>query len=85
MIAEKKIGMLTYTGFDDVNNGTFVIETKGDWTYVNYQRDEFTQVIVGYVVKQIDGRYKAFQLDDRTIKYFDSLDGGVEYIKSLKE
>lgn len=84
MIEEKKSGMVTYTGFDDVNNGTFIIDTKGDWTYVKYQRDEFTQVIHGYVVRQNDDRYKAFQFGDRNIKYFDNLIEGVEYIKFLK-
>ena len=91
MIAERQDGLITYTGFDTNNNGKFVVETKGSWTYVNYQEDEFTQAIFGYVVKQNDERYKAFQLgtfesnfNDRNVKYFDSIDDGVEYIKSLK-
>lgn len=91
MIAKRQDGLITYTGFDTDNNGKFVVETKGNWTYVNYQEDEFTQVIFGYVVCQDSGKYKAFQLGtfetnfkDRNIKYFDSADDGVEYIKSLK-
>ena len=84
MIASKQDGLITYIGFDTENNGKFIVETKGSWTYVNYQEDEFTQVIFGYVVKQNDERYKAFQLGDRNVKYFDSADDGVEYIKSLK-
>ena len=46
----------------------------------------------GYVVKQDDGKYKAFQLGtmetnfkDRNVKYFDLVADGVEYIKSLRE
>ena len=84
MIANKQDGLVTYIGFDTENNGTFIVKTKEAWTYVNYQENEFTQVIFGYVVKQNDGRYKAFQFGDRNIKYFDSVDDGVEYIKSLK-
>ena len=76
--------MIEFVGFNTKDNGNFIIETKGDWTYVNYQKDEFTQVIVGYVVKQNDGRYKAFQLDERNVKYFESVSDGIEYIKSLK-
>ena len=82
---------VTYTGFDTEDNGKFIVETKGEWTYINYQENEFTQVIFGYVVKQDDGKYKAFQLGnfetnfkDRNVKYFDSVVDGVEYIKSLK-
>ena len=76
--------MIEFVGFNTKDNGNFIIETKCDWTYVNYHKDEFTQVIVGYVVKQNDGRYKAFQLDERNVKYFESVSDGIEYIKSLK-
>ena len=83
---------VTYTGFDTEENGKFIVETKGEWTYINYQENEFTQVIFGYVVKQDDRKYKAFQLGtfetnfkDRNVKYFDSVVDGVEYIKSLKK
>ena len=83
---------VTYTGFDTEDNGKFIVETKGEWTYINYQENEFTQVIFGYVVKQDGGKYKAFQLGtfetnfkDRNVKYFDSVVDGVEYIKSLKK
>ena len=84
MVAKRQEGLITYTGFDTDNNGKFVVETKGSWTYVNYQENEFTQVIFGYVVKQNDGRYKAYQFGDRNVKYFNLVDDGVEYIKSLK-
>lgn len=91
MIAKRQEGLITYIGFDTDNNGKFIVETRGNWTYVNYQEDEFTQVIFGYVVKQDNGKYRTFQLGtfesnfkDRNVRYFDSLDDGVEYIKSLK-
>ena len=84
MIAKKQDGLVSYMGFDTENNGKFIVETKGSWTYVNYQEDGFTQVILGYVVKQNDGRYKAFQFGDRNVKYFDLICDGVEHIKSLK-
>ena len=93
MIAEKKDGVVSFIGYDTENNGKFIVEKgslNSDWTYVNYQKDGFTQVIFGYVVKQEDGKYKAFQLGtmetnfkDRNVKYFDTVDEGVEYIKSL--
>ena len=84
MIAKKQDGLVAYVGFNTEDNGKFLVETKGNWTYINYQEDEFTKFIFGYVVKQNDGKYKAFQFGDRNIKYFNSLDDGVEYIKSLK-
>ena len=92
MIAEKKDGAISFIGYDTENNGKFIVEKgslNSDWTYVNYQKDGFTQVIFGYVVKQEDGKYKAFQLGtmatnfkDRNVKYFDTVDEGVEYMKS---
>ena len=92
MKAEIQSNGVTYVGFDIENNGKFIVETKGEWTYVNFQENEFTQIIFGYVVRQNDGRYKAFQLgtmetnfNDRNVKYFDSVVDGVEYIKSLKK
>ena len=92
MIAQVQNGLITYTGFDTDNNGKFVVETKGNWTYVNFQEDEFTQVIFGYVVKQDNGKYKTFQLgnfesnfEDRNVKYFDFVEEAVEFIKSLKK
>lgn len=84
MIAKKQDGLVSYVGFDTENNGKFIVETKGDWTYVNYQEDGFTQVIFGYVVKQNDGMYKAFQFGDRNVRYFNCANDGVHYIKSLK-
>lgn len=86
MIAEKKDGAISFIGYDTENNGKFIVEKgslNSDWTYVNYQKDGFTQVIFGYVVKQEDGKYKAFQFGDRNVKYFDTVNEGIEYIKSL--
>lgn len=78
--------ILTFIGFDPVDNGKWLIETRDNYTYVNYQEDEFTQVIFGYVIRQNDGKYKAFQgLDEETAKYFDSIEDGVAYVKSFKE
>lgn len=85
MIAKKQDGLVTYVGFNTEDDGKFLVETKGNWTYINYQEDEFTKVIFGYVVKQNDGKYKAFQFGDRNIKYFDLVDDGVNYIKALNE
>ena len=92
MKAEIQSNGVTYTGFDTEDNGKFIVTNNGDWTYINYQENEFTQVIFGYVVKQSDGKYKAFQLGtfetnfkDRNVKYFNSIADGVKYIKSLKD
>ena len=91
MKAEIQSNGVTYVGFNTEDNGKFIVTSNGDWTYVNYQENEFTQVIFGYVVKQGEGKYKAYQLGtfetnfkDRNVKYFDSVVDGVEYIKSLK-
>lgn len=88
MLATKQDGLITYTGYDPENNGKWVIETSEIWTnytYCNYQEDEFTQVIFGYVVKQDNGKYKAFKAIEENVKYFDTVEQGIEYIKSLKE
>ena len=91
MKAEIQSNGVAYVGFNIEDNGKFIVETKGDWTYVNFQENEFAKIIFGYVVKQDDGKYKAFQLgtfetnfNDRNVKFFDSVVDGVEYIKSLK-
>ena len=41
-------GQVTYVGFNPNDNNKWFIETRGSYTYVNYQEDEFTQVIFGY-------------------------------------
>ena len=77
--------------FEQANGYAFQSELIGVLKGLGFQENEFTQVIFGYVVKQDDGKYKAFQLGnfetnfkDRNVKYFDSVVDGVEYIKSLK-
>lgn len=79
-------GQVTYTGFNPIDNGKWLIETKDNYTYVNFQDDEFSQTIFGYVIRQNDGKYKAFRgLDEKTTKYFDTVDDGIVYVKSFKE
>lgn len=78
-------GQVSYVGFNLNDNNKWLIETKGSYTYVNYQKDEFTQVIFGYVIKQSNGKYKAFHgLDEKDAKYFDTVDDGIKYVKSFK-
>ncbi len=79
-----KNGQVTYIGFDKKNNNKWLVETRGSWTYVDFQENEFTQVIFGYVVRQENGTYKAFQSGDRNVKFFNDVNDGIEYIKSLK-
>lgn len=85
MKEELKNGQVTYIGFDKKNNNKWLVETRGSWTYVNFQENEFTQVIFGYVVRQENGTYKAFQSGDRNMKFFNNVNDGIEYIKSLKK
>ena len=80
MVAQITQNGITYTGFDPQNNGKWIIETRSNWTYVNYQRDEFTKVIVGYVVEE-NGKYKAFDCGKTYTKYFDDLNSGIEFSK----
>ncbi len=75
--------MVFYEGYDSKDNNDFNIKTIDNWTYINYQEDEFTQKIIGYVVRQENGKYMAFQFGDLNNKYFDVLEDGIEYIKSL--
>ncbi len=49
-------GPVTYTGFDDVNNGKIIISDEGTYTYVIYQEDSFTQVI-SHIKKIDDTKY----------------------------
>lgn len=48
-LAKLTDGVITYTGYDPSNNGKILIETKGDWTYITYQRGAFEQAIYGYI------------------------------------
>ena len=52
MVTKIQDGLVTYIGFHANKNKKFIVETKGNWTYINYQKDEFTRIICGYVVKQ---------------------------------
>ena len=90
MVTKIQDGLVTYIGFHANKNKKFIVETKGNWTYINYQKDEFTRIICGYVVKQDDGRYRTHRLGtfdtnfkDRNVGYFDSLkDLGKEILDS---
>lgn len=84
MNTEIKNGQVTYVGFDSKDNGKWIIDTTGDWTYVCFQKDEFTQTIFGYVVKQANGNYKAWHgFDKDSEEYFTNVEEGIEYVKSL--
>lgn len=54
MVATKTDGIITYIGFDPVNNGKRWIEEKGRWTYVTRQKDEWTQAYVPMVAYDIE-------------------------------
>ena len=60
---------VTWTGFDPVDNGKCIINTKGDWTYINYQNDEWGRSIFGYVVGNEHGRdhWKYLPREDQAI------------------
>lgn len=77
-------GQVEYVGFNPSDNDKWIVETRGTYTYVNYQKDEFTQVIFGYVIEQKNGKYKAFHgLDDKNAKYFETVEDGIKYVKSF--
>ena len=78
-------GAVTYIGFDPSNNNSWIIDEKGDWTYVNYQPDEFTQVISGYVVKQPDGKYRAFNCMETYNELFDNKQKAIEFVQNKYE
>ena len=80
MVAQVIQNGVTYTGFDPQDNGKWIIKTKGNWTYVNYQRDEFTQVIAGYVVQENE-KYEAYNFGRTYTEYFDDLDSAIEFSK----
>lgn len=75
-------GAVTYIGFDPKDNNSWIIEEKGDWTYVCYQTDGFTRAITGYVVEQTDGRYNAFNCMRTYDKFFDSKQEAIEFVQS---
>ena len=47
MVTKIQDGLVTYIGFHANKNKKFIVETKGNWTYINYQKDEFTRIICG--------------------------------------
>ena len=76
--------------FTQTNDNEVIIEGSKDDYYLNYQKDEFTRIICGYVVKQDDGRYRTHRLGtfdtnfkDRNVGYFDSLKDGIAYMKQV--
>ena len=81
MRATVQHGAVTYVGFDPSHNGSWVVEEKGDWTYVIYQRDAFTRIISGYVVRQPDGQYRAFNCMETYNKAFDDKENAIEFVK----
>lgn len=84
MNAKIQNGQVEYVGFNPSDNDKWIVETRGTYTYVNYQKDEFTQVIFGYVIEQKNGKYKAFHgLDDKNAKYFEMVEDGIKYVKSF--
>jgi len=74
-------GAVTYTGFDPSHNDSWIVEERGGWTYVIYQEDEFARIISGYVVRQPDGRYRAFDCMETYNKVFDDKENAIEFVK----
>lgn len=85
-VAKYTDGQVTYTGFDKNDNGICFIETRGDWTYITYQKNEWSTVIFGYIVANVRGSekwkyipreqremtgYYAFKLSDESDLYKD--------------
>ena len=85
MRSEMNYGAVTYRGFDPKDNGSWVIEEKGEWTYVCYQRDAFTKVISGYVVKQERGEYRAFDCMETYNKLFNDKQDAIRFVQKKYE
>lgn len=74
--------MVEYIGFDKEDDGKFIVKLSklNGWSYVNYQLDEQTQVIVGYIIPQSDGSYLAqCGCCDETPKKFINVQDGVNH------
>lgn len=82
MRATVQHGAVTYVGFDPSHNDSWVVEDKDDWTYVIYQRDAFTRVISGYVVRQPSGQYRAFNCMETYNKTFKDKQDAIEFVKT---
>lgn len=81
MEARINCGAITYVGFDPSDNNSWIIDEKGDWTYVIYQKDAFTRIISGYVVRQPNGKYRAFNCMETYNKLFDDKQNAIEFVK----
>lgn len=61
---------VTWTGFDPLDNGKCIIDTNSrGWTYINYQDNEWSQSIFGYVVANERGsnHWKYLSREDQSI------------------
>lgn len=81
MRSEINCGAVTYRGFDPKDNGSWIIEEKNDWTYVCFQKDAFTRAITGYVVRQPNGKYNAFNCMRTYDKSFDDKQNAIAFVK----
>lgn len=80
--ATKDLGNgVEWIGYDPADNKSWVVETKGDWTYVCWQENEYGQSIEGYVVKTDKG-YHTYNLCKTYDKYFADKDEAIEFVKS---
>lgn len=85
MRSEVNCGAVIYRGYDPKDNGSWIIEEKGEWTYVCYQRNEFTKVISGYVVKQTGGEYRAFNCMETYNKLFSDKRDAIRFVQKKYE
>lgn len=81
MRSEVNCGAVTYIGFDPKDNNSWIIEEKNDWTYVCYQIGGFTRAISGYVVKQTDGKYRAFNCMETYNELFSDKQDAIKFVQ----
>lgn len=68
-IAQIKNGPVTYTGFEEKDNGKFFLSDEGGYIRLKYQVDEFRQIL--FTLTKVTKDNLQEQLDNR---YFDKRD-----------
>ncbi len=78
-IAQVKNGPITYTGFEENDNGKFFVSDEGDYIRIRYQINEFSQAL--FTIKRITHENLQEQLDNR---YFSKRDIPCNIMECIK-
>ena len=78
-VAEIRLGNgVKYTGYNTENNGKITIEEKGDYIYINKQRNEWTKILVTITVlskSNIEDKKRYF-LHDISYRDYKNIENG---------